>query len=256
MAISLKSLRRTGVARPPRIVLYGTAGIGKTTFAAGAEAPVFIPTEEGLDAVDAQAFPQCKTFEEVIDAIAALICEEHDYKTVVLDSADWTERLVHARVAADNNVATIDAIGYGKGYKAAVDYWGQILDCLDVLRNEKGMQVIMLAHSMIKRFDDPLSDPYDRYQLDLHSAVGSVVTEWCDLLLFANQRYSTVKAEVGFNQKVTRAVGNGDRVIYTQERPGWHAKSRWGLPDVLPLDYPKFSAALMDAMTNIKTSET
>jgi hypothetical protein len=253
MAISLKSLRRTGVARPPRIVLYGTAGIGKSTFAAAAEATVFIPTEEGLDAIQTDAFPLCKTFEDVIDCIATLISDEHAFKTVVLDSADWTERLVHGRVAADNNVATIDAIGYGKGYKAAVDYWRQILDGLDVLRNEKGMQVILLAHSQIKRFDDPLADPYDRYQLDLHSAVASVVTEWCDVLLFANQRYSTVKSEVGFNQKVTRAVGNGDRVIYTQERPGWHAKSRWSLPDTLPLDYSKFSASLMDAMTNIQS---
>jgi hypothetical protein len=253
MAISLKSLRRTGVARPPRIVLYGTAGIGKSTFAAAAEAAVFIPTEEGLDAIQTDAFPLCKTFEDVIDCIATLISDEHAFKTVVLDSADWTERLVHGRVATDNNVATIDAIGYGKGYKAAVDYWRQILDGLDVLRNEKGMQVMLLAHSQIKRFDDPLADPYDRYQLDLHSAVASVVTEWCDALLFANQRYSTVKAEVGFNQKVTRAVGNGDRVIYTQERPGWNAKSRWPLPDTLPLDYSKFSAVLMDAMTNIQS---
>ena len=59
MAISLKSLRKTGVARPPRIVLYGTHGIGKSTFAAQAPNPVFIPTEEGLDAINATAFPVC-----------------------------------------------------------------------------------------------------------------------------------------------------------------------------------------------------
>jgi hypothetical protein len=77
------------------------------------------------------------------------------------------------------------------------------------------------------------------------------VSEWCDILMFANQQYSTVKSDVGFNQKVTRAVGNGNRVLYTQERPGWQAKSRWSLPDSLPLDYAKFSEALASSMNQV-----
>jgi len=251
MAISLNSLRKTGVARPPRIVVYGTHGIGKSTFAAQAANPVFIQTEEGLDAINATAFPLCQSFEDIMDAIGVLASEENDFETVVIDSADWAEQLVHKRVAKDNNVATIDAIGYGRGYKAAVDYWRQILDGLDHLRNAKNMQVMMLAHTQVKRFDDPLADPYDRYQLDLHHASASLIAEWCDILMFANQQYSTVKSDVGFNQKVTRAVGSGNRVLYTQERPGWQAKSRWPLPDSLPLDYAKFADALGTAMNNI-----
>jgi len=251
MAISLASLKKTGVARPPRIVLYGVHGIGKSTFAANAPSPVFIPTEEGLDAVDATAFPLCKSFEDIMDSIGSLASEDHDFGTVVIDSADWAEQLVHKKVAADNNVATIDAIGYGRGYKAAVDYWKQILEGLDYLRNDKNMQVILLAHSQVKRFDDPLTDPYDRYQLDLHHGSASVVSEWCDILMFANQQYTTVKSDVGFNQKVTRAVGTGNRVLYTQERPGWSAKSRWPLPDTLPLDYGKFAEALGQSMNAV-----
>ena len=251
MAISLSSLRKTGVARPPRIVVYGTHGIGKSTFAANAPAPVFIQTEEGLDAINVDAFPLCTSYEEMVDAIGALASEDHEFATVVVDSADWAEQLIHKRVAQDNNVATIGAIGYGRGYKAAADYWRQLLDGLDHLRNEKNMQVILLAHTQVKRFDDPLADPYDRYQLDLHHGSASLVSEWCDILMFANQQYSTVKSDVGFNQKVTRAVGNGNRVLYTQERPGWQAKSRWSLPDSLPLDYAKFSEALASSMNQV-----
>ena len=251
MAISLKNLRKTGVARPPRIVVYGTHGIGKSTFAAQAPNPVFIQTEEGLDAINVTAFPVCESFDDIMDAIGSLASEDHDYGSVVLDSADWAEQSVHRRVAKDNNVATIDAIGYGRGYKAATDYWKQILEGFDHLRNTKNMQVILLAHTQVKRFDDPLADPYDRYQLDLHHGSASLISEWCDILMFANQQYSTVKSDVGFNQKVTRAIGTGNRVLYTQERPGWQAKSRWPLPDTLPLDYPKFADALGSAMTKV-----
>lgn len=251
MAISLKSLRKTGVARPPRIVVYGTHGIGKSTFAAQAPNPVFIQTEEGLDAINVTAFPVCQSFEDMMEAIGSLASEDHEFNTVVLDSADWAENLVHKKVAQDNNVATIDAIGYGRGYKAATEYWRQILDGFDHLRAAMDMQVILLAHTQVKRFDDPLADPYDRYQLDLHHGSASLISEWCDILCFANQQYSTVKSDVGFNQKVTRAVGSGNRVLYTQERPGWQAKSRWPIPDMLPLDYPKFADALGNAMSQV-----
>ena len=49
-------------------------------------------------------------------------------------------------------------------------------------------------------------------------------------MLFANYRISTVKADVGFNKKLTRALGSGERVLHTAERPAFLAKNRYGLP--------------------------
>ena len=42
----------------------------------------------------------------------------------------------------------------------------------------------------------------------------------------------------------TRALGSGERVLYTAERPAFIAKNRYGLPDVLPLDWDAFAAAM------------
>ena len=57
MALSIASLRRHNGRKPPRILIHGVAGVGKTTFAAGAPAPVFICTEDGLGTLDATQFP-------------------------------------------------------------------------------------------------------------------------------------------------------------------------------------------------------
>ena len=253
MAIDLKSLRKSSITRPPRIVLYGTHGVGKSTFAAQSENPVFIQTEEGLDALNVTAFPLARSYDEVMEAIQALYNEEHDFQTVCLDSADWLEQLIWKKVATNNKVANIEDIGYGKGYIFALELWHSILEGFDLLRNEKNMQVIFLAHSQIKRFDDPLTDSYDRYQLDLHKGGAATISEWCDILAFANYNVNTIKSDVGFNQKKTRAVGAGTRALHTQERPGWLAKSRWPLPDTISMDYSTFSNALATAMEPQKT---
>jgi len=248
MAINLKSLRKGSIVRPPRIVLHGTHGVGKSSFAAQADKPVFIQTEEGLDALDVTAFPLARSYDEVMEAIGSLYSEDHDFGTVVLDSADWMEQLIFKQVAVNHKINNIEDMGYGKGYAFAVELWRNVMEGFDLLRNEKKMSVILLAHTQVKTFHDPLNDSYDRYMLDLHKGGAAIISEWCDLLMFCNYRVSTVKNDLGFSQKKTRAVGAGERVLHTQERPGWVAKSRWALPESMPLNYGTFSTELAKAM--------
>lgn len=237
MAISLKSLIRSTSAMPPRILVYGTHGVGKTTLAAQAPNPVFIRTEDGMGAIDAPAFPLAKSLDEVMEAFNALYTEDHGFQTLVLDSVDWLEPLVWQATAKKNNWADIETPGYGRGYVAASDTWRTIIDGINALRDERGMAVILIGHCDIKRFDSPETEPYDRYQPKLHARASALMQEHVDCVFFANYRVSTVKADVGFNKKVTRAVGGGDRLLYTQERPAFLAKNRYSMPDVLPMDW-------------------
>ncbi|MBF0461747.1 MAG: AAA family ATPase [Magnetococcales bacterium] len=86
MAISLSALQRRQANLPPRILLYGGAGVGKTTLASCAPAAVFLPTEDGLGKLDIIAFPQAKSYADVLGAMDALLNETHAFES-------WTERL-------------------------------------------------------------------------------------------------------------------------------------------------------------------
>ena len=180
----------------------------------------------------------------MIEALASLYTEEHDFKTVVIDSVDWLEPLVWAETSRRNGWASIEAPGFGKGFAEALTVWREYLDRLNTLRDRRGMAVVQIAHTDIKRFDSPEHEPYDRYVIKLQARAAALLQEHCDVVLFANYRMSITKADVGFNKKVARALGSGERVLHTAERPAFLAKNRYGLPDTLPLDWKAFVAAM------------
>jgi hypothetical protein len=144
---------------------------------------------------------------------------------------------VWAEACRLNKWNSIEDAGYGKGYVAATDLWRQFVDGVNALRSEKGMTIINIAHTDVKRFDAPDTEPYDRYIIKLHKAASALLMEHSDCILFANYRVSTVKAEVGFGVKKTRAVGSGERILHTVERPSHVAKNRYTMKDILPLSY-------------------
>ncbi|WP_137126655.1 ATP-binding protein [Roseomonas sp. HF4] len=244
MAISLASLRSSTSLSPPRLLLYGVAGVGKTEFAAASPRPVILQTEDGLGRIEATTFGLLRSFDEIMEALGALYSEPHDFETLVVDSLDWLEPLVWQHTARTHNQPDIESFGYGKGYLAALDTWRSFLDGVNALRDERGMGVILIAHAEIKRFDSPETEPYDRYQPKLHRSASALVQEHVDAVLFANYRVSTLKSDVGFNKKVVRGVSGGDRLLHTAERPAFLAKNRFGLAETLPLSWPELAAGI------------
>jgi hypothetical protein len=193
------------------------------------------------------AFPICKTWDEVMAALEGLATQDHDFKTLTVDSLDWLEPLVWRETCRRENWADIEAPGYGKGYAATVDVWRMFFDALEYLRSEKGMAYILTAHALVKRFDAPDSEPFDRYQIKLHQKAADLAMEAVDMVLFANFKTFTTTSDVGFNKKVRRGVGTGERVMFTEERPAFLAKNRHGLPAEMPFTYEALAAYIADA---------
>lgn len=218
----------TGILhKPPRILIYGIHGIGKSTLAADAPNPIFIQTEEGANEIEVAKLPTATSHEEVLEQLRALYKEPHEYQTAVIDSADWLEDFIHMELKASY---TDKELSYGKDSVRAAEKMSEILTALNHIREKRDMTTILIAHSEIKRFDSPMTEPFDRYQPKLQSRMGSLLQEWADAVLFVIFDTTVAKEEVGFNREVRRGIATGERKIYTEERPAFHAKNRYRMP--------------------------
>lgn len=234
-APSLLSSVVTGVQHaPPRLLVYGVHGIGKSTLAAAAPAPIFICTEEGANEIDVPKFPIVSTRAQVLDILRTLYKEKHAYQTVVLDSADWLEDFITAELLKEY---TEKELAYGREALYAEGKLSDVLGAFNMLRLKRNMGVVVIAHSEIRRFDSPLTEPFDRYQPKLSGRMSSLLQEWADAVLFATYDITVQKEDVGFNRQVRRGVSSGDRILYTEERPAFYAKNRYAMPPELPLSW-------------------
>lgn len=85
--------------------------------------------------------------------------------------------------ANKTKVENIEDFGFARGYTYALDYWKEILDGLNALRNERGMMVVLIAHAKIERFENPETDAYDRDRPRLNKHASALVQEWSDEVL-------------------------------------------------------------------------
>lgn len=159
----------------------------------------------------------------------------------MLDSLDWIEPLIWKAVCEEGKVETIEqyAGGYGKGYVRALDLWRSLIKELAILNHK--MHVLLIGHAQIKSFQDPeLANAYDRYQLKINDKAAALVREAADAVLFARFETELVKA----NGSKAKVRGEGNRIMYTESRPGFDAKNRFNLPFMMPLDWKTFGEAI------------
>ncbi len=255
MAISLANVARS-TPKPPRIIIFGDPGIGKSTFGAQAPSPIFIQCEDGLGTLDVPAFPLASRYEDVLEAIGALYQEDHEYQTVVIDSLDWLEPLIWERTCRELGVASIESPGYGRGYVEAARFWHEFFRGITALRDARNMTVIMTAHSQIVRVEDPLLSAYDRHDLKLHKRASALAEEYSDCILFAAHEVRMIGEQQKFaKEKRMRAVAEG-RIMHTVGQPAFLAKNRYGLYSPLELSWQAFADAMTTPAVQTATETT
>lgn len=236
--MSILERKTTGIKTASHaVIVYGVPGIGKSGFAASFEKPIFIDLEDGSKHYNVDRVTNL-TWVEVLALLEEL--KKSDYKTIVIDSLDWLERLSHEHICKTQKVATIeDSFGsYGKWVSGVIKEWSPLTALLRELRN-LGKHIVMIGHSHIKVFNDPLTSlPYDRFVLKMNDKLSSVFTEWVDCVLFAN--FETITISTDSRAKKGKGVSTGARKLYCEKRAAYDAKNRFGLPESINLDYEEF----------------
>lgn len=258
--MNLNSLIVGRQQRPLRIALYGVDGIGKSTFAAAAPAPIFISAEDGTAHLDAVRFPNPEHWQDILEAIGVLYHEKHEFQTVVLDSIDWAEQIARDAVCVEKGVTSIEDIPFGKGWVACQEKISELLRGFDALY-AKGMNIILVAHTQIRPFNDPNLDvPFDRYTIKMEKRSEPLLREWSDYVLFANwdttvsqKTDSKGNAQMGEAGKA-KAKSYGKRLLHTQRAAGFDAKRRFDIPDRLPLLWADFYSAHQSALNQPTTT--
>jgi hypothetical protein len=221
------------------VVVYGPEGIGKSTFAAQAPNPLFIDTEGSTARMNVRRLPAPTSFTMIQEEIRYVISNPSVCQTLVLDTADWAERLCRDGVCAKNSKAGLEDFGYGKGYTYVKEAFTEMLgDCDDLIND--GINVVLTAHAIMRKFEQPDErGAYDRWELKLCKQCAPMVKEWADMVLFCNYKTYTQRQENG-----SYKVMGGQRVMYTSHNPCWDAKNRYGLPDELPMEYDQIKAVI------------
>lgn len=247
MAVSLAEVRFGTSAAPPRILVYGIEGVGKSTFASRFPKPVFIQTEDGLDNIDCAKFPVARTFDDVVGALDALIREEHDYSTIVIDSLDWLETLIWKMLCDRESVESIEQVGggYAKGYVQALTHWRRVVEKLQTLRLDKGCAIVMTAHAKVESHDDPETAKFQRFAPQLHRKAYSLLAQWVDVVFFATRSIGAARGEGGGGDRVLRALGTSQ----------YAAKRRYGIADELTMDASVVLRAIRDYQTRITAED-
>ena len=234
-------------ARAVKVLVYGTEGIGKSTFASRFPEPLFLDLEGGTHYLDVSRTDSISSWTELLETVAEVVAQ-HVCKTLVIDTADWAERLAIRHVCDKYQKSGIEEFGYGAGYTYLTEEFAKFLKYLD-RAIAHGINVVILAHANLRTITLPEeAGSYDHWELKLSSKttnkVAPMVKEWADMVLFANYKTLLVddKSSMGAKKK---AVG-GQRVMYTTHTTFADAKNRFGLAPELPFDYKEIASVVFD----------
>ncbi len=230
-------LIRGELKKPIKCLLYGPEGIGKSTFASMFPTPVFIDTEGSTVRMNVVRTRKPESWAALLDQVMFFSRNPGEFRTLVVDTADWAEKLCIAHICAKGQVTSIEGFGYGKGYTYLEEEFVKLLHALNAVI-DAGMHVCLTAHAALQKVEEPNEvGSYDRWAPKLLKRNTPLVKEWADMILFANYKVFVSNVDGKGATKGKNKASGGTRMMYTSHHPCWDAKNRFGLPEELPFEF-------------------
>lgn len=239
------------ISSAQKVLVYGPEGIGKSTFVSQFPNPVFIDTEGSTKHMDVARTPKPSSFQMLLEQVTYFRDHPNELETLIIDTADWAEKLCSENLCAKNKKKSIEDFGYGKGYVYLMEEFGGLLNLLDELI-ERNINVVMTAHAKMRKFEQPDEmGAYDRWELKLSKQVAPLLKEWADMVLFANYKTYVVNVDGQGAEKGKNKAQGGTRVMYTTHHPCWDAKNRHNLPSETKFAYEEIAYIFQKVMPNM-----
>lgn len=226
------------------VLLYGPPKIGKSTLCAQAQGALFLATEPGLNHLEVYQVPISK-WEDLLDAAAEIAKGQHQFRSLIVDTADQAFRLCSDYICAKHGVKHPSDLAYGKGHSLVNSEYFRVMSKLAQLP----YGLFLVSHAQ-EREIETRTGKYVKTIPSLPDGARKMLIGMVDTILFADLEHET-NAD---GKVVVR------RVLRTKPDKHYEAGDRTGrLPDVLPLDYKAFAEAFAgkrpDANKNQKPNQ-
>lgn len=225
----------TGISKPGKFIIYGAPGVGKSRLGASFPRPYFIRSEDRHDHLKVQASPIIDTWELLNETLDDLIRETHDFKTVIIDTVDSLEKVLHEKVLRGSGTTDIlhpKIFPFYSGFaKAAILFDTEILPKLQELNESKKMIPVLISHFNTDYVTHPELGQYPQYVPGADKRLAKKLFKWCDVMAMMD----TVAVK-----KDDIVKTSGQRILRFKSSFAALCKESYNLPETLeiPEDAP------------------